>query len=136
MRIEGRLVGALDRAPMHFCADCFGAGCDDDPLYDLRRNVYCVLGIPVDAIEMVDILRRIERAAEARYPLFISTPNMSFLTESRTHPQFRESLLSSNLCPADGMPIVWIARILGLPIRKVSGSDIFESLRSAERGRR
>ena len=39
----------------------------------------------------------------------------------------------SDLCPADGMPIVWIARLLGVPIReKLSGSDLFEALRSAD----
>ena len=35
------------------------------------------------------------------------------------------------------MPIVWIARLLGLPIEnRVSGSDLFEELRTAERGAR
>jgi N-acetylglucosaminyldiphosphoundecaprenol N-acetyl-beta-D-mannosaminyltransferase len=45
---------------------------------------------------------------------------------------FRESLLRSDLCSADGMPIVWLARLLGVPIpERVSGSDIFDVLRSS-----
>src|SRR5260370_37156415 len=37
----------------------------------------------------------------------------------------------SDFCPVDGMPLVWIARLLGIPIReRVSGSDIFDALRS------
>jgi N-acetylglucosaminyldiphosphoundecaprenol N-acetyl-beta-D-mannosaminyltransferase len=37
----------------------------------------------------------------------------------------------SDLCPADGMPIVWIARLLGLPIReRVAGSEMFEALKA------
>ena len=40
-------------------------------------------------------------------------PNLNFLTTSRTDPKFRESLLISDLCTADGMPIVWLARMLG-----------------------
>src|SRR2546430_6947191 len=45
--------------------------------------------------------------------------------------EFRESLLMSDLCPVDGMPLIWIARLLGIPLRKrVSGSDIFDALGS------
>src|SRR5207248_586315 len=45
--------------------------------------------------------------------------------------EFRESLLMSDLCPADGMPLVWIARLLGIPLReRLSGSDIFQALKS------
>ena len=39
--------------------------------------------------------------------------------------------LLSDLCTADGMPIVWLARLLGVPIReRIAGSDIFEALKS------
>src|SRR5262249_47191044 len=37
----------------------------------------------------------------------------------------------SDLSPTDGMPIVWIARLFGLPIRRrVAGSDIFFALKT------
>ena len=50
--------------------------------------------------------------------------------KSRTDPEFRETLLLSELCPADGMAIVWIARILGLPImERVAGSDLLDALK-------
>jgi N-acetylglucosaminyldiphosphoundecaprenol N-acetyl-beta-D-mannosaminyltransferase len=99
---------------------------------DLAREVYCILGIPIDAIDMAEALRRIKSAAAAGVPYLVSTPNLNFLINSRTNPEFRESLLQSDLCPADGMPLIWIARMLGLPIReRVAGSDMFESLRAA-----
>jgi N-acetylglucosaminyldiphosphoundecaprenol N-acetyl-beta-D-mannosaminyltransferase len=45
--------------------------------------------------------------------------------------------LISDLCTADGMPIVWIARLMGLPIRsRIAGSDIFEALKRRQRGGR
>ena len=98
---------------------------------DLCREVYCILGMPIDAIEMPEVLLRIEEAAEIASPFVISTPNLNFLVNSQVDAEFRESLLASDLCPADGMPIVWIARLLGLPIeRRVAGSDIFEALKS------
>ena len=43
-------------------------------------------------------------------------------------------MLDSDLCPADGMSIVWIARLIGVPIRqRLSGSDIFEALKTPNR---
>src|SRR5262249_31366490 len=82
--------------------------------------------------------RRIEEAVTNRKPVLISTPNLNFLVTSKSHPEFRESVLDSDLCTADGMPIVWIARLLGVPItERVSGADIFEALKEPNRaGRR
>jgi N-acetylglucosaminyldiphosphoundecaprenol N-acetyl-beta-D-mannosaminyltransferase len=98
---------------------------------DLTREVYGVLGIPVDIIEMPTVLRRIESAAANAEPFLISTPNLDHLVTSRTDAEFRETLLRSNLCTADGMPIVWIARLLGVPIKnRIAGADIFESLKN------
>jgi N-acetylglucosaminyldiphosphoundecaprenol N-acetyl-beta-D-mannosaminyltransferase len=99
-------------------------------LDDFSRAVYCVLGMPIDAVNMTAVLRRIDAAAANRAAFLISTPNLNFLVNSRSDPDFRESLLDSDLCPADGLPIAWIARLLGVPIKqRVSGSDIFEALK-------
>ncbi len=98
---------------------------------DLSRDLYCILGMPIDAIEMPAVLRRIEQAAANTAPFVVSTPNLNFLVNSRQNSEFRESLLLSDLCPTDGMPIVWIARLMGIPIKhRIAGSDIFEALKS------
>jgi N-acetylglucosaminyldiphosphoundecaprenol N-acetyl-beta-D-mannosaminyltransferase len=98
---------------------------------DLSRNVFGVLGIPLDALELEALLERIDTAVRYRTPYLLSTPNVNFLMTSRSDEEFRESLLRSDLCPVDGMPLVWIARLLGVPIqRRLSGSDIFDALRS------
>ena len=98
---------------------------------DLMRDVYCVLGLPIDAIVMPDVLRRIEAAATMRAPFLISTPNLNFLVNSQSDSDFRETLLSTDLCMADGMPVVWIAWIIGAPIKnRVAGSDMFDALRA------
>src|ERR1700738_693278 len=98
---------------------------------DLSRNVFGVLGIPLDALELEALLERIDTAVRFRTPYLLSTPNVNFLMTSRSDEEFRESLLRSDLCPVDGMPLVWIARLLGVPIqRRLSGSDIFDALRS------
>jgi N-acetylglucosaminyldiphosphoundecaprenol N-acetyl-beta-D-mannosaminyltransferase len=101
---------------------------------DLTRNAYCILGLPIDAIELADVLQRIELAVTRAAPLLISTVNVNFLANSALNTEFRDSILLSDLCPADGMPIVWIARLLGIPIKhRVAGSDIFDALTVAPR---
>jgi N-acetylglucosaminyldiphosphoundecaprenol N-acetyl-beta-D-mannosaminyltransferase len=80
---------------------------------------------------MPAVLRCIAIAAAKEEPFLISTPNLNFLVCSQTDFEFRESLLRSDLCPADGMPIVWIARLMGIPIkRRIAGSDIFHALKT------
>jgi N-acetylglucosaminyldiphosphoundecaprenol N-acetyl-beta-D-mannosaminyltransferase len=99
---------------------------------DLSRHVYCILGMPIDVGGMSSVLGDIEAAATSRRRLFISTPNVNFLVKMQSDPEFRESLLQSDFCSADGMPIIWIARLFGIPIKnRVAGSDIFEALKVA-----
>jgi N-acetylglucosaminyldiphosphoundecaprenol N-acetyl-beta-D-mannosaminyltransferase len=98
---------------------------------DLSREVYCILGMPVDAIGMHAVLCRIQSAAAARTPFLISTPNLNFLVISQLDRDFRESLILSDLCTADGVPIIWIAWLAGIPIKnRIAGSDIFDALKA------
>jgi N-acetylglucosaminyldiphosphoundecaprenol N-acetyl-beta-D-mannosaminyltransferase len=115
--------GAVQKA----ADDVMRTNCSDD----LSREVYCILGIPVDAIDMQSVVRRIESAAANKTTFLVTTPNLNFLVNSLSDPEFRESLLLSDLCPADGMPIVWIARLLGIPIKhRIAGSDFFAALKN------
>jgi N-acetylglucosaminyldiphosphoundecaprenol N-acetyl-beta-D-mannosaminyltransferase len=111
-----------------------GAVVGEDMADDLSREVYCFLGLPIDAIGMRSVLRRIELAAATSSPFFLSTSNLNYLVNSQLDPEFRESLLLSDLCIADGMSIVWAARLIGIPINeRVAGSDILAALK-AKRG--
>ncbi|EAQ34206.1 N-acetyl-mannosamine transferase [Nitrobacter sp. Nb-311A] len=101
---------------------------------DLSRNVFGLLGIPVDAIDFRSLLQSIEFAADQSSPFLISTPNVNFLVKSQGNPDFREAMLASSLCLADGMPLIWIAKLLGIPIHeRIAGSDLFGRLKSASK---
>jgi len=66
-----------------------------------------------------------------RTPCLISTPNLNFLIGCLKDDQFRDSVIHSDLSIADGMPLIWIARSMGIPIRtRVAGSDLFEQLKN------
>lgn len=98
---------------------------------DFQRHVHCLLGVPIDVVDVDDALARIRAAAGARTRCFISTPNLNFLIACGNDAAFRDAVIQSDLSVADGMPLVWIARLLGMPIReRVAGSTLFEALRA------
>jgi N-acetylglucosaminyldiphosphoundecaprenol N-acetyl-beta-D-mannosaminyltransferase len=95
-----------------------------------ERRVVCVLGLPLDVIAMPAAVERVRAAVRQRTPLFLSTPNLNFAINGLRDPAFRDSVINSDLSVADGMPLVWVARLLGLPIReRVPGSGLLERLR-------
>jgi N-acetylglucosaminyldiphosphoundecaprenol N-acetyl-beta-D-mannosaminyltransferase len=97
----------------------------------LSRPVHCLLGLPIDAVGLAGAEERIRRAAASRAPCFLSTPNLNFLVASQSDNAFRNSVVHSDLSVADGMPLVWLARLMGVPIReRVAGSTLFDALRS------
>ena len=96
---------------------------------DYQRPVYDIVGLPFDAIDLRQAVRTVLRSIEHREPLFVSTPNLNFLIAAQSDAAFRTSIFQSDLCLADGMPIVWLARLLGVPLPgRVAGSDLFEAL--------
>lgn len=97
---------------------------------DFSREVYCLLGLPVDRVDLADAEQRIRAAAERRAPCFLSTPNVNWLVASQTDARLRDSVVHSDLSVADGKPLVWLAGLAGIPIReRVAGASLFEALR-------
>lgn len=101
----------------------------DKPVFatDFNRDVYCLFGLAIDAISIADTANKLKQACNSAQQVFFSTPNLNFLVKSFHNPEFRNSVLISDLTVPDGMPLVWIAKFLGLPIReRVAGSSVFE----------
>lgn len=97
---------------------------------DFRRQVVCILGLPFDVVTLEQAVEKVSDAAARKSRCFLSTPNLNFAVASMKGGAFRDSVIRSDLSVADGMPLVWIARLLGLPIReRVAGSTLFEMLR-------
>ena len=74
------------------------AGMDKPRLDQLSREVYGVLGIPLDALDLAASLKLLEASVESRERFWISTPNVNFLVTSQAEEQFRKLLLLSDLC--------------------------------------
>src|ERR1700712_2862437 len=105
----------------------FPMPCERD---DLSRPVYGVFGMPIDAVDRQKAVAMTLAATRGKQPFLISTPNVNFMAVCQVDSQFRETLLQSDLCLADGMPIVWLAQLLRVPCsERVSGSDLFETMK-------
>lgn len=96
---------------------------------DFSRNVWCLLGIPFDAINHQQTEQEIISSIRDKRPCFLSTPNLNFLCAAQSVPAFRESVINSDLSIADGFPIVAVAKLLGIPLpERVAGSDLIDHL--------
>ncbi len=110
-----------------------GSGSGANAGADFNRLVYCLMGLPVDAISRKQAVRSLQSAARRHTRCFLSTPNLNFLIASRTDASFRDSVIRSDLSVADGMPLVWMARVLGMPLReRVAGATLFEQIAAGE----
>ena len=84
---------------------------------------------------MVEAVSRVRSAALQGKRCFLSTPNLNWLVSCLNDSAFRRSVMQSDLSIPDGTPMIWVARLLGIPLRaRVSGSTLFEILRRDNRG--
>lgn len=105
-----------------------------------------ILGIPVDNLGMdatVDrIFSMIDSFASDGVARQVATVNVDFVVNTLAwrldrfrHPELIDILRRADLVTADGMPIVWISKLLGNPLaERVTGADLV--LRLAEEAAR
>ena len=98
---------------------------------DFTRPRVCLLGLPFDPVSLPEAVERVRADAFAGRRCWIATPNLNFAIAARSDAAFRQSVLRSDLSLVDGMPLVWMARGLGLAVPgRVAGSDLFEALQA------
>jgi N-acetylglucosaminyldiphosphoundecaprenol N-acetyl-beta-D-mannosaminyltransferase len=96
---------------------------------DFSRPAVCIQGLLCDVVTL-DEARQVTMACiNTSQRCSIVTPNADFLRLIRSDPEFRDAVLANDLSIIDGMPLVWLARALGVPARdRVCGSDLFDAL--------
>ncbi len=92
------------------------------PRLSIPHNRYSLMGLPFDAVSLSDAAAIVTDSIEQRTPCFLSTPNLNFTVMAQDDPDFYNSVIQSDLVVADGMPLIWVAKLLGLPItERVAG---------------
>jgi N-acetylglucosaminyldiphosphoundecaprenol N-acetyl-beta-D-mannosaminyltransferase len=96
---------------------------------DKSRPAFKVLGVTVDAVQIPEVIELMERwIAERSACHFIAFTGIHGITESLHDPLFKRILNSADLLVADGMPLVWLGRRHGYPLRRrVYGPELLET---------
>ncbi|MCU0513758.1 MAG: WecB/TagA/CpsF family glycosyltransferase [Anaerolineae bacterium] len=89
------------------------------------RDVVHILGIPVDRItysQWMDLVDTwVQHSPRCQH---VCTTNPEFVVMAQRDASFRHILQRADLCIADGVGLLWAARLLGRPLpERVTGSD-------------
>src|SRR5215470_10324854 len=117
----------LSQNPHHCCALSSSSDVSSQP----HPPSFEILGVRVHAVQMpeaVECVRSWMDAPEAR-TRFVAVTGMHGIAESRQSGYFRHVLNTADLVVPDGMPLVWVGRVQGHPLRhRVCGSELMDNL--------
>lgn len=85
--------------------------------------------MPVNAVQIPDVISRIKYWIEARSKgRYIAVTGMHGIAESWSDGRFHDALHCADLVVPDGMPLVWLGRWHGHPLkRRVYGPELMET---------
>lgn len=96
-----------------------------------------VSGVRVDRVSLEETLEHCDQFIRTRVPHQIVVVNAAKLVKAKADRTLRRIINEADLVGADGVPLVWLSKLLGDPIPgRVNGTDLMERLvqRAAEKG--
>jgi N-acetylglucosaminyldiphosphoundecaprenol N-acetyl-beta-D-mannosaminyltransferase len=106
-------------------------------MLSLTCKTVAVLGVPFHNVNMDEAIAAIEDQIREGGFHHVATANVDFLKNAMGNRKVRDILCSCDIIVPDGMPVVWMSRLLGTPLKeRVGGIDLVERLAdvSARRG--
>ncbi|MCX0394640.1 WecB/TagA/CpsF family glycosyltransferase [Clostridium perfringens] len=95
------------------------------------------LNTEIDNLTMYEAIDKAEELILKNKPSYVVTPNVDHIVKLEDDKEFQDVYKNADLILTDGMPLIWISKIKGNPIKeKISGSDFFPKLceRAAQKG--
>ena len=84
-----------------------------------------IFGVPVAPVTLGAALNMIDQAVRSKSRLQIGVVNAAKIVSMQRNDELRADVLSSDVVFADGMAVVWAARLLGHPLpERVAGIDL------------
>jgi len=102
-----------------------------------KQGSVSLLGVRIEQTTTRDVAQTIEEMIDEGGFHQVATANVNFLINAQRDAELKRVLTNCDLVVADGMPVVWISRILGQGIvERVTGVDLIPMLatRATERG--
>jgi N-acetylglucosaminyldiphosphoundecaprenol N-acetyl-beta-D-mannosaminyltransferase len=98
-------------------------------MQSLTSGSVAILGVPIDNVNMSQVLGAIETSIDEGGFHQIATANVDFLINSIHDRELKEILSACFLVLPDGMPLVWASRLMGASLQeRVSGADLVPRL--------
>ena len=96
------------------------------PLIGERVEIH---GVEIDALTPEQVVERVMTEAAAGRGGSVLTPNLEILRLRAADPALQRCFDRASLVVADGMPLLWAARLAGRPLpARVAGSDLIWAL--------
>ena len=87
------------------------------------------LGVPIDCLTLDETVAAAQRAIERRELLQHGCINVAKFVAIGSDPMLADDVRSSHIINADGMGIVWAARLLGIAVpQRVAGIDVMQRM--------
>jgi N-acetylglucosaminyldiphosphoundecaprenol N-acetyl-beta-D-mannosaminyltransferase len=88
-----------------------------------------VLGCPITRLNLDGFVTRIDEFITSRKSHYVAVVNAAKLVKMRSDKELEQSVLAADLIGADGVPVVWVSRLFGIPLPgRVNGTDLMYEL--------
>jgi N-acetylglucosaminyldiphosphoundecaprenol N-acetyl-beta-D-mannosaminyltransferase len=89
---------------------------------------YPVLGLGISELTFDDTINLLLDAAATRQKMRVNFCTVNNIVEANRDPEFRAQMGTSEIVAPDGMPLVWLGRLLGRRVERVCGPDLLPAL--------
>ena len=94
-----------------------------------KLSKFFILNVGISAIDINDACSLVEGAISRRQKKYICVCPVSTIMECKRDERVLKSVNSADLATPDGMPVVWIGRMLGFKnIRRVYGPELMQNI--------
>ncbi len=103
------------------------------------RDCTDIMGVLIDRTRRDQVLSQVDAFVRSRKTHQIVTVNVDFLNIAHRDPSFVRLLNNAAIAVPDGMPLLWVSRIVGHPLpERITGTDLLDGCArlAAQRGYR
>lgn len=90
-----------------------------------------ILNVGVTATDLPRAVRTIQGWVAARQRVYVTVTGVHGVMEAQANPAFRCILADAAMVTPDGMPLVYLGRLRGFPVRRVYGPDLMLNVMAA-----
>ena len=94
-----------------------------------RERAVDILDVGVDPLTMDELLELVDECIASREQLLLGVVNAAKVVNARRDRKLRQSLEQASLVLADGVPIIWLSKLMGTSLpERIAGIDLMYKL--------